>query len=158
MSNLVCPPGVTRVHQPLSGSRGVARALAVLLAISCAQPSMVAEAASPPALSIPLRTKKGFVTDKMPESMTLAEGSGTAHIAVTDRTRVLGLRATLSEISLNDVVRVEGELTEEKRFLAVRIEVLFIANGKAAAQRPRIATTNILLSWILNGGIIVPLP
>jgi len=148
MSILVCPPGVNRVHPPLNGSREVVRALAVFLAISFAQPLMVAEAASPPALSIPLLSKKGFVTDKTPESMTLAEGNGTVRVMVNARTQVMGLRASVAEILLNDIVRVEGD----------RIEVLFAANSTAAAQKPRIATTNTLLSWILNGGIAVSFP
>ena len=129
----------------------------ILLVAFWLSPMTVVGAASQ---SLPLQnllTRKGFVTTKAVRSMTVLEGSSAVQVVVTEKTRVTGQRDSFARIAVDDLVRIEGWKTADSNLLADRIEVLLAANSMTMV-RTRTGSASGLLSVILNGGIIVPLP
>lgn len=111
--------------------------------------------------SLPLQnllTRKGFVTTKAERSMTVLEGSSAIQVVVTEKTQVTGQRDSFARIVVDDLVRIEVWKTADRNLLADRIEVLLAADSMTVVQRRRTGPASGLLSVILNGGIIVPLP
>ncbi len=104
-------------------------------------------------------TNKGFVTAKAEGSITILDAGTTFKVAVNKNTQVVGRRSTFQEIAINDLVRIEAGPTPDSGIVAARIEVLLAAGSLSAGQGPRPGgPTNWVLSVIMNGGIVVPLP
>lgn len=128
-------------------------------------PAASAPAASAPATldadptpRAPLRfyqTAKGFVVARAAGVLTVADGQRQIEVVVTAATRVTGLRPSPTAVALDDLVRVEGYRTGH-RLVADRIEVL-LAGGTAVVRTPGPVLPRVL-SWILDGGVTVPLP
>jgi len=100
---------------------------------------------------------KGIVTAKGERSLTIREsGGGVLDIVVTPQTRITGLCATFGQVSVSDIVRVDGTSDPFSRVMtAHQVEVLFSAE---ATERARAKPANRLWQWIRNGGITVDLP
>ncbi len=103
-------------------------------------------------------TNKGFVTAKAEGSLTIVEAGSAVRVAVSKDTQVVGRRSSFQDIAINDLVRIEASTTADGRVVAARIEVLLAAGSLSAGQRSSPGPTNWLLSVIMNGGIVVPLP
>ncbi|MDR7485062.1 MAG: DUF5666 domain-containing protein [Armatimonadota bacterium] len=111
-----------------------------------------------PATRLALHTyqsTKGFVVAHARGVLTVADGHRRIEVVVTTATQVTGLRSSLSAVAPDDLVRVEGYRTAG-RLTADRIEVL-LAGGRAVVRRAGPALPRVL-SWILDGGVTVPLP
>jgi uncharacterized protein DUF5666 len=122
------------------------------------RPAVVAEAAN---LSLPLQSseaRKGFVTARASASMTVLEGRTTIQVVVTEKTEIAGQRKSFADVTVGDVVRVEGSMTADKHLLAHRVEVILAAASMPTGPPPRTRGVNSWISVILNGGITVPLP
>lgn len=100
---------------------------------------------------------KGIVTAKGERSLAIREsGGGFLHIVVTPQTQITGLRTTFVQISVSDIVRVDGSSGPASQVItANQVEVLFAAEATA---RTRAKPANQLWNWIKNGGITVDLP
>jgi hypothetical protein len=110
---------------------------------------------------------KGIVTAKGEKSLTIREGNSTLQVTVTDATQVTGQRDSFGKIATGDIVRVDGRLNPEKKWLAGRIEVLFAAGSTSTAPSSTSVIHQLLanapalaglLTVIANGGLTVMLP
>ncbi len=137
--------------------RMVVPSLIVILVTSGLLFPLVAEAAT---RSLPLQnfqTWKGFVAAKIEQSMMVLESSSTIQVVVTEKTQVVGHRTSFAKIAIDDVVRVEGSMTADRRLLANRIDVLLAADGMRMGHRAKTGPLNSLISVIMNGGVTIPL-
>lgn len=137
--------------------RMVVHSLILILVASGLLFPLVAEAAT---RSLPLQnfqTWKGFVAAKTEQSMMVLESSSTIQVVVTEKTQVVGQRTSFAKIAIDDVVRVEGSMTADRRLLANRIEVLLAADGMRMGHRAKTGAVNSLISVIMNGGVTIPL-
>ncbi|HEU4678211.1 MAG TPA: DUF5666 domain-containing protein [Terrimicrobiaceae bacterium] len=103
-------------------------------------------------------TNKGFVTAKGEGSLTILDAGTVFQVAVDKNTQVVGRRSSFQDIAINDLVRIEASTTPGSGIVAARIEVLLAAGSLSVGQRSSSGPTNWLLSVIVNGGIVVPLP
>lgn len=104
-------------------------------------------------------TNKGFVTARGEESITILDAGTPLKVAVNKSTQVVGRRSSFQEIAINDLVRIEAATTPDRGIVAARIEVLLAAGSLSMGQRSSPGgPTNWVLSVIMNGGIVVPLP
>jgi len=123
--------------------------MAILVATTCLFSASIADAAGRFVSLDALTGVKGLVAVKGQESMTVRDGRNVFQVVVTERTQIVGRRASFAGIAVGDIVRIEGPHTPNLRVVATRVEVLLTAGNIIVARRSKLETddTVTLVTW-----------
>lgn len=99
---------------------------------------------------------KGFVVARSEQTLSVRHGNGpVTPVLLSAATVIGGLRRSPGEITVNDVVRVEGVRAAGGGVAAHRVDVVLAAEGFRRAQPEY---NSVFWNWVVNGSLSVPLP